>query len=82
MAEVNLGLSQNPLNHSFMSTSLFNETQRRFLTRKHLCAAGRQGMLESAERDEKRTASSELGGKSCANGGCVGMLTSSFEKWS
>lgn len=49
LAEVNAGLSQNLLNHSFMSASLSNETQRRFLMRKHLCAAGKHGMLESAK---------------------------------
>lgn len=40
LVEVNIGLSQNPLNHSVMSAS-FNETQRRFFMRKHLCAAGK-----------------------------------------
>lgn len=38
---LNPGLSQNPLNHSFMSASLFNESQKRFLVRKRLCAAGK-----------------------------------------
>lgn len=67
LEEVIPGLSQNPLNHSFMSASLFNESQRRFLVRKHLSTAGKQGMLESAEIDWKRTALRELGGKSSAN---------------
>lgn len=78
--EVIPGLSQNPLNHSFMSASLFNESQRRFLVRKHSSTAGKQGMLESAEIDWKRTALRELGEKSCAHSDYVGMLSSSFEK--
>lgn len=61
LVEVNPGLSQNPLNHSFMSASLFNETQRRFLMRKRLCEAGRRGTLESAKTGWKRMALSELG---------------------
>lgn len=41
--------------------------------RKH--SAGSEGMLESVKRGSKRR-----GKKSCANGGCVGMLLSGFEK--
>lgn len=44
--EVNPGLSQNALNESFMLASLFNETQRRFLMRKHLCTTAGNGMLK------------------------------------
>lgn len=77
---MNAGLSQNLLCHSFMSASLSNETQRRFLMRKHLCAAGRHGMLESAKMRLEENSFECAGGKSCANSGCVGMLSLSFEK--
>lgn len=67
----------NPLNHSFMSVSLFNETQRRFLMRKCLCAAGRQSVLQSAKRGQKRPVWSEKRGdkKTFVNSSRVGMLS-------
>lgn len=61
MVEVIPGLSQNILNHSFMSASLFNETQRRFFMRKHFCAAGKSRYAGiSRKSKERRKASSEL----------------------
>lgn len=63
MEEVNPGLSQNPLNHSFMSASLFNETQSRFfLVRKHLCAAGKERYAGISIK-KKRKREREMRGK-------------------
>lgn len=54
LEEVNPGLSQNPLNHSFMSPSLLNETQSRFPMRKHLCAAGRERYAGISKKKKQR----------------------------
>lgn len=83
MTKVKPSLSQNSLVHSFMSASffVFNQTYRGFLVRKHWCAAGRQGLLESAKhslREQLQVCSR----KSWANGCCVGMLSSSSEEQS
>lgn len=58
LAEVNPGLSQNPLNHSFMSASLFNESQQRFLVRQRL-----EGEASCAGISRKRR---EVNGFNCA----------------
>lgn len=68
MAEVNPGLCQNPLNHSLMSTSLFNETQTRFLMRKHLCAAGKAGYVGISKKRLEENSSK------CARGKVVLMV--------
>lgn len=78
---LNPGLSQNPLNHSFMSASLFNESQKRFLVRKRLCAAGKAMYAGISEKKSGfKCAGKKKKKKSCADGGCVGMLSSSSEK--
>lgn len=77
---MNPGLSQNPLNHSFMSASLFNETQRRFLMRKHLCVQREGEVWWNQQKETRKEQLRVCRGKTCANGGCVGMLSSSFEK--
>ena len=63
MVKVNAGLSQNPLDHSFISAALSNESQKLFLMRKHARAAGRHGKLESAKRGWNRKTPCECWGK-------------------
>lgn len=81
LEEVNPGLSHNPLSHSFISASLFNETQWKFLMRKHFFAGKKAKCARFSEKqNRKEKVLSELvGGKSCANGDCVGVLSSSFK---
>lgn len=80
MAKVNAGLSQNPLNHSFMSASLFNAIQRRFSHEETFVCSGKASYAAISKKRLKKIVFKCAGGKSCANDDCVGMFSLGFEK--